>query len=99
MNSNKLGIAINGDRLWQSLMRLAQIGGNGVTKVSTSGALGTFTMSITGMAVGSNYSFVAYATNSGGTTYTSPVSTFTTLAIAPSISSPTIANITGVSAV
>ena len=30
---------------------------------------------------GTGYSFVAFATNSAGTTYTSPVSTFTTLVI------------------
>ena len=44
---------------------------------------GVFTESVTGLTPGTGYSFVAFATNSAGTTYTSPVTTFTTLAAAP----------------
>jgi integrase len=42
-------------------------------------ALGTFTESATSLSPDTGYSYVAFATNSAGTTYTSPVSTFTTL--------------------
>ena len=38
---------------------------------------GVFTESVSGLTPGGNYSFVAFATNSVGTTYTSPASTFT----------------------
>lgn len=56
-----------------------QIGGTGVTNVTGTGSSGVFTVNATGLAPGVQYSFAAYATNSVGTTYTSPVSTFTTL--------------------
>ena len=63
-----------------------QIGGTGVTKVTNSGTTGLFTVNATSLTPGTAYSFVAYATNSIGTTYTSPVSTFTTLTVGlPSI--------------
>jgi uncharacterized repeat protein (TIGR01451 family) len=64
------------------------IGGTGVTEVDDpSGGTGVFTESVSGLTPGSGYSFVAFATNSAGTAYTSPVSTFTTLARAnPTIS-------------
>ncbi len=54
------------------------IGGTGVTKQTSAGTTGVFTVNATGLASGTGYSFKAYATNSQGTTYTSPVSTFTT---------------------
>ena len=56
------------------------IGGSGVTKVTSAGTLGVFTVSATGLTSGTGYSFKAYAINSAGTAYTTPVSTFTTLA-------------------
>ncbi len=39
---------------------------------------GAFTASATGLSASTQYYFVAYATNSAGTTYTTPVATFTT---------------------
>ncbi len=71
-----------------------QLGGTGVTKVTASGTTGVFTANVTGLTAGSAYSFVAYATNSVGTTYTTPVSTFSTLAGAPTVTTPTVTNIT-----
>ena len=53
-----------------------QIGGAGVTKVTANGTTGLFTVNATSLTHGAVYSFVAYATNSIGTTYTSPVSVF-----------------------
>ncbi len=55
------------------------IGGNGVTNLTSSGTTGVFTVNVTGLVPNSGYSFKAYATNSIGTTYTGPASTFTTL--------------------
>ena len=58
------------------------LGGTGVTEVDDASATtGTFTESVAGLSPGWGYSFVAFATNSAGTAYTSPVSTFTTVGI------------------
>ena len=54
------------------------IGGAGVTKLTSAGTIGTFTVSATGLSVSTGYSFKAYAVNALGTSYTAPVSTFTT---------------------
>ncbi len=54
------------------------INGSGVAKVVAGGTTGVFTVSVTGLSAGRGYSFKAYATNSVGTTYTTPVATFTT---------------------
>lgn len=62
-----------------------QIGGAGVIKVTAAGTTGAFTANITGLITGTAYSFAGYATNSVGTTYTTPASTFTTL-LRPTIS-------------
>jgi hypothetical protein len=64
------------------------IGGTGVTRVTSSGTTGLFTLGVSGLTAASGYSYKAYATNSIGTTYTT-VSTFTTLDPAP----PVITNI------
>ena len=69
-----------------------QIGGTGATNVTTSGTTGIFTVPATGLTPGVGYSFVAYATNAIGTTYTTPVSSFTTL-IAPTVTTPTSSNV------
>ena len=53
------------------------IGGSGVTKVTTSGTTGVFTVPVTGLIAATGYSYKAYATNSQGDSYTS-VDTFTT---------------------
>jgi hypothetical protein len=53
------------------------IGGAGVTKVTTSGTNGLFTVPVTALAGGTDYRFKAYATNSEGTSYTSAASFIT----------------------
>ncbi len=58
------------------------IAGTGVTKVAEGGtAVSLFTKSVTGLPASTNISFKGYATNAGGTAYTT-VATFTTLASA-----------------
>ena len=52
--------------------------GTGVTTLAGTGTTGVFTVSGTGLAPGTAYSYAAYATNSFGTGYTN-VGTFTTL--------------------
>jgi hypothetical protein len=52
------------------------IGGNGVTKITSGSGLGIFTANVTGLTLGTNYAWRAYATNAVGTYYTSPVQTF-----------------------
>jgi hypothetical protein len=54
-----------------------QLNGAGVTKVAASGTTGTFTVGVSPLAPGTAYSYVVYATNSVGTSYTT-VGTFTT---------------------
>lgn len=54
-----------------------QISGTGVTKVTTGGTTGVFTVNASSLTPGSEYSYAAYATNGIGTTYTS-VETFWT---------------------
>ncbi len=53
------------------------ISGNNVTKVTTTGTTGVFTVPVTGLTASSGYTFKAYAINSDGIAYTS-VATFTT---------------------
>lgn len=66
-----------------------QIGGGNVTNLSASGPHGTgvFTVNASALQPSTQYSFAAYATNSSGTGYTTPVSTFTTAAAPVAISS------------
>ena len=60
--------------------------GAGVQEVDDSAqTIGVFTEKVTGLIGSTGYSFVAFATNSAGTTYTNPVSTFTTLAYTPPV--------------
>ena len=63
-----------------------QLGGTGVTKATASGTTGVFTVNASGLTQGSVYSFVAYATNGSGTTYSPLGPTFV----------PGPANVTGV---
>ncbi|MEO6753391.1 MAG: hypothetical protein ABIP85_16565, partial [Chthoniobacteraceae bacterium] len=72
------------------------IGGTGVTQITSPGTTGVFTVNATGLTQGTGYSFRAYATNSAGTTYTTPVSTFAQGA--PDVTTPTSASITSNSA-
>ncbi len=58
-----------------------QIGGANVTNQTATGTTGVFTVNAASLTPGTQYSFAAYATNSVGTTYTTPVSTFTTVAL------------------
>jgi hypothetical protein len=72
------------------------LNGAGVTKVTASGTLGSFTSAITGLTVGNLYAFKAYITTSVGTSYTS-VAQFTPGA--PTIASlPTVTAVTDTSA-
>lgn len=74
------------------------LNGLNVMKVTSPGTTGVFTVIVTGLAQGTGYSFKAYATNGGGTTYTG-TPTFTTLAGGvPTVVTPTSANITTTSA-
>jgi probable HAF family extracellular repeat protein len=56
-----------------------QLGGTGVSIATGTGTTGVFTVNVTGVAQGTDYSFAAYATNSVGVSY-SEVGSFTTLA-------------------
>ena len=63
------------------------IGGNGVTNVASgSDGTGAFTVAVSGLTSGSQYSFAAYATTAAGTSY-SAVSTFTTVSVIATLSS------------
>ena len=55
-----------------------QLGGANVTKVTATGTTGVFTTNVSGLLQGTAYSFVAYATNSIGTAYTT-IGTFNTV--------------------
>lgn len=56
------------------------------------------TWTLTGLAANTLYYWCAYATNAGGTTYMSPMGTFTTAAATPTITTPTSASIVNNSA-
>jgi uncharacterized delta-60 repeat protein len=56
------------------------IGGTAVIKLTAAGALGVFTTNASSLSLATAYTFKAFATNHLGTTYTSPVSSFTTSA-------------------
>jgi len=53
------------------------LGGAGVTKLTSTGTTGVFTVPVMGLLLNTSYSYKAYATNSYGTSYTS-VAVFTT---------------------
>jgi len=65
------------------------IGITGVSKVSVAGTIGVFTAGVTGLTVGTQYTFKAYATNSAGTSYSLPVTFINT----PTVTTPSIANL------
>jgi hypothetical protein len=75
------------------------ISGTGVTKVTTTGTTGVFTLAVSGLSMSTGYSFKAYATNASGTSF-SPVATFTTAApaSAPTVTTPTSTSLTATSA-
>jgi len=76
------------------------LGGTGVLEVDDpSATTGAFTAAVTGLLPGTGYSYVAFATNGVGTTYTSPVSTFTAPAAAPTLTAPTATSVTATGAV
>jgi hypothetical protein len=69
-----------------------------LTKTTDGTTTGTFTSSLTGLTAATLYYVRAYATNSIGTAY-GPQSSFTTLAIAPTISATaTVTSVTGTTA-
>jgi len=80
------------------------IGSTGVTKVDTSSPIdnGTspapaFTVPVSGLSFNTAYVFAAFATNSSGTTYSSPATQFTTQAL-PTVANPTVTALTANSA-
>jgi len=75
-----------------------QIGGAGVIQKAGTGTTGVFTVSPTGLAAGTAYSYAAYATNSVGTTYATGTFTTPTAATSPTVTSPTSASITNTTA-
>jgi uncharacterized delta-60 repeat protein len=72
-----------------------EINGSGVTKVTTTGTTGVFTMPVTALTGGRGYSFKAYAINGVGTTYTTPVATFSTLHVPPAGTDNTLSVLAG----
>jgi len=58
------------------------IGGSGVTKVTTAGTTGIFTVPVTGLTQGTGYSFKAYAINEEGTSHSAVSSFFTDTTVA-----------------
>lgn len=54
-----------------------QLGGTGVTKLTSAGTTGAFTVNASGLTPGTSYTFAAYATNGAGPVYTTN-RTFTT---------------------
>ncbi|MGC4007288.1 MAG: FG-GAP-like repeat-containing protein [Pirellulales bacterium] len=73
-----------------------QLNGVGVTKITATGTTGVFTVNATGLAPVTGYSYVAYARNSAGTTY-STVMTFNTLTALPTLGTLSVANVTATS--
>jgi alpha-tubulin suppressor-like RCC1 family protein len=65
------------------------IGGPGVTKMTTTGTTGSFTVPVTGLLAGTAYSFKVFATNNAGTSYTA-VGTFRTLSSNADLNSLTL---------
>lgn len=66
------------------------------SKTSNGSGTGSFTSSITGLTPGATYNIKAYATNSVGTGYSSQ-STFTTLALAPVLTTTDLSSVTSTS--
>ena len=62
---------------------LAEANGTTVIKVTQTGTTGTFSKALTDLLRNSDYSYVAYAINSAGTTESSPVASFLTLTSKP----------------
>lgn len=71
------------------------VGGAGVTKLSTSGGLGVFSVVGSSLTISTAYTFKAYVTNHIGTTYTSPASSFNTSATLTGLADAYEAGITG----
>ncbi|CAL2084730.1 conserved protein of unknown function precursor containing a T9SS type A C-terminal secretion signal [Tenacibaculum sp. 190524A02b] len=71
---------------------LAEVNGTTIIKQVVVGTTGVFTKELTGLIANSEYSVVAYATNSAGTTEGS-VQTFTTTNTAPTITSTAAATV------
>jgi hypothetical protein len=75
-----------------------EVGGTSVTTATTSGTMGVFTVSITSLTIASNYRYKPWALTSQGVYYYGPLGDFTTLAIAPTVTTPTSASVTDVTA-
>lgn len=73
------------------------VDGTAVTKLTSPGTTGPFTVSVTGLTAGTVYYFRAYATNSVGRSHTTNIGTFTTPS-APTITTPTSTNVTSTTA-
>ena len=74
------------------------IGGGGVDRIISSGTLGAFSESISGLDQGTQYSYKAYVITNEGTLYTATGVTFTTLN-APIVVTPSVSQITHTTAV
>ena len=75
------------------------IGGSSVTKASTTGTTGAFTVDVASLANVTGYSFKAYAISNAGTSY-SPLSTFSTIPPAkPTVTTPTVTAISASGAI
>ncbi len=73
------------------------IGGTGVTKLSTTGTTGTYTITATGLSLMTNYDMKFYAINAAGTSYSS-IQNFTTTGL-PSVTTPNASSITAFTAI
>ena len=74
-----------------------QIGVLGTTNLTVTPGTGPFTIDISGLATGVQYSYVAYATNGVSTSY-SAASTFTTSITAPTVEFPNSTRFSGTTA-
>lgn len=75
-----------------------EVGGTSVTTATTSGTTGMFTVSITSLTIARNYRYKPWALTSQGVYYYGPLGDFTTLAIAPTVTTPTSASVTDTTA-
>ncbi len=93
------GAAISAEGVCYATTANPVSGGTGVTclPATPSGGTGTFSVSITGLTSGQTYHMQAFATNTAGTSYGGDAQ-FTTLAVAPSVTTSPATAITSAAA-